>query len=66
MNETDFFEVLSEGNEISGYVSFWKRGNKYYYQCVGLSGEKRCSEELYERAKRIYEKQKNGDFSEKI
>lgn len=66
MNEDGYFEVYSKGEQISGYVSFWFTGKKYYRQCIGLSEPKKCSKELYEKAKSIYEEQQQGNYEHRI
>lgn len=65
-NTEGYFAVLSIGDVMSGTVSFWKSGNRYYRQCIGLSKPKICSKKLYEKAKRIYEMQLKGDYRERI
>lgn len=62
----DYFEVLSIGDVVSGNVSFWRKGTRYYRQCIGITPAIICSKELYDKAKRVYDKQLNGDYSERI
>lgn len=45
----------------TGEITFWKTPKGYMRQCIGIGKPTRCSKELYDSAKELYEKRRCGN-----
>lgn len=53
------FTIFLEGKTMGGYTTFWRSNNVYYYQSDGIGEPTRCSQALYEEARKLWA-EKNG------